>query len=409
VTDAAGRGRYRAAVWLLALSTAGFVAATVAYGAAPAAAAPDDALQRFFFAVVPLVLVAVGGVVAARRPRHVIGWLLLGSGWLFAVSALASGYAQHAGADGAPAAGLARWVALAGDMAFFPAFVLVGIVLPLVFPDGRLPSRRWRVVGWGIAIAAVAEALSIPLRALPAAAGQAGQLLYLVASALFPPLILAVAVAVVLRFRRATGIARLQFKWVALPTVLFFAFLVVNESGLVTGRAGQVALAVLFVVGFGGLPVGVGVAVLRYRLYAIDRIISRTLAYGLLTVVVVGLYAAGVVGLGAAVRTATGRASSDVVVALSTLTVAAVFQPARRHIQAGVERRFNRSRYDAQRTVEAFARQLRDAVDVGALTGDLHDVVAATVQPARSSLWLRAAGDDDRVSATPRRPPRSAR
>jgi hypothetical protein len=187
------------------------------------------------------------------------------------------------------------------------------------------------------------------------------------------------------RFRRTRGVERQQLRWVALATVLIALLAVVN---LATLALGAYALAPLV----GGLnppimSVGIGAAILRYRLYDLDRIISRTLAYGLLTVLLGGGYALVVVGLGQLL----GRESS-LVVAAATLAVAALFQPARRRIQQGVDRRFNRRRHDAAQTIATFSTRLRDQVDLTTLTGELLAVVDQTMQPTRTALWLRPRG-----------------
>jgi hypothetical protein len=192
----------------------------------------------------------------------------------------------------------------------------------------------------------------------------------------------AAAASLVVRFRRARGIERQQLRWVVLATMVVALLAVVNLAALALGAY---ALAPLV----GGLnpPIlsaAIGAAILRYRLYDLDRIISRTLAYGLLTVLLGLGYAALVLGLGQLL----GRDSS-LVVAAATLAVAAVFQPARRRVQQAVDRRFNRRRYDAGRTIQAFSAHLREEVDLDTLTGELLAVVEQTMQPTQASLWLR--------------------
>jgi hypothetical protein len=201
-----------------------------------------------------------------------------------------------------------------------------------------------------------------------------------------PVLILAVQASVVVRFRRARGEERQQLKW--------FTFIVAAELVLIPGLGGvaeQVAPVlgelVVFPVTVSLIPVAIGVAVLKYRLYDIDRVINRTLVYGLLTVVLGVIYTAGVFGLGQLLNPVTGE--SALAVAAATLTVAALFQPARRRVQAVVDRRFNRRRYDAAKTIEAFSTRLRDQIDRDTLTTELLAIVDQTMEPTRVSLWLR--------------------
>jgi hypothetical protein len=189
--------------------------------------------------------------------------------------------------------------------------------------------------------------------------------------------------SLVARFRRAGGVERQQLRWVALAGALVVPAAVVALAGMALAATDVVTWAIT--AWLAGLPLAIGAAVLRYRLYDLDRIVSRTLAYGLLTLLLGGGYAAVVLGLGQLL----GRDSSSLVVAAATLAVAAAFQPARRRIQRLVDRRFNRRRYDAARTVDAFAARLREQVDLDALSAELLAVVDQTMQPTMASLWLR--------------------
>jgi hypothetical protein len=216
------------------------------------------------------------------------------------------------------------------------------------------------------------------------------------ASAAVTYLGLVVAIAsLVVRSRRARGTERQQLRWVALAAWLSVLALVIVLAGLALGSDAIVNWAAGVLVAI--LPLGTGAAILRYKLYDLDRIVSRTVAYGLLTLLLGGGYAAVVLGLGQLL----GRDSS-LVVAAATLAVAAVFQPLRRRVQAAVDRRFNRRRHDAARVIEGFGRRLRDQVDLDTLTGELLAVVDQTMQPTRASLWLRprgAATATDRAAA----------
>ena len=346
----------------------------------------------------------VGAVVASRQPRHPVGWLLLALGLSLTAAGVTLATTNYEVAHAAPAAGLvARYV----PATIFVAMACNGLIL-LFTPTGHLPSPRWR--WWAGILAAtpvvllgvitlspgpgdrLIEAVDSPLdlRALD------GGLLvaYQAAAAVIIIVFVAAAWSLVGRFRRARGVERQQLRWVALATVLIAMLAVVNLAQLALGAY---ALAPLV----GGLtpPIlaaGIGAAILRYRLYDLDRIISRTLAYGLLTLLLGGGYALVVLGLGQLL----GR-ESPLVVAAATLAVAALFQPARHRVQAVVDRRFNRRRHDAARIIEGFGTRLRDQVDLDTLTAEVLAVVDQTMQPTQASLWLRPPGSASQDQRTP--------
>jgi hypothetical protein len=349
---------------------------------------------------IPYVLSAlsaatVGALLATRRPRHPVGWLLLALGLSVAVDGIANGYVAYgavARPEGLPAA---RHVAVYADNATLVGRVCIAFVL-LLTPTGSLPSPRWR---WWTRITAVAPAVLLGSRALlprpfyppfqsvpnPLAVHVlVGPLTVVwVASSIITYLGLVVAIAsLVVRFRRARGMERQQLRWVALAAWLSVLALLVILAGQVLDNDAMVTWAAGVLVAI--LPLGTGAAILRYRLYDLDRIISRTLAYGLLTVLLGGGYALVVLGLGQLL----GR-DSPLVVAAATLAVAAVFQPARRRIQRLVDRRFNRRRYNAARTIEGFAARLRQQVDLETVAAELLGVVDQTMQPTQAWLWLR--------------------
>jgi hypothetical protein len=335
-----------------------------------------------------------GAVVASRRPAHPVGWLLLALGLSLCAMGLAYGYtnygAAHPGA--AAAAGLvARWM----PTAIVVAGICLGLVL-LLTPTGTLPSPRWR--WWVGIIAATVVAMLLVVALAPGPAGRlvrpvaspqdlrafegAPLVAYQAAMAVTDLALVAAAASLVVRFRRARGIERQQLRWVALATVVLALLIVIVIVALALGRFDLAAITGSLCVVI--LPAAVGAAVLRYRLYELDRIISRTVAYGLLTVLLGSAYAGVVLGLGRLLPD-----SSSLTVAAATLAVAAVFQPARRRIQAVVDRRFDRRRYDAARTIQGFSARLRQQVDLDALTAELLTVVQQTVQPTSVSLWLR--------------------
>jgi hypothetical protein len=336
----------------------------------------------------------VGAVLASRRPRHPVGWLLLAQVAANLATGAAAQYLAWGLLPGGPLPAT-RYVALSYPASAGGGLLLLGFVL-LLTPTGSLPSPRWR--WWARAMVAVPLLLVVLVTLAPGPVDPSVQVLgspfefhglsgvLLVANQLalaFTTLAVAVcAGSLVARFRRAQGVERQQLRWVALAAAL----LVVAAGAALVGLALDATEVVTWAVSawVAGLPLAIGAAVLRYRLYDLDRIVSRTLAYGLLTLLLGGGYAAVVLGLGQLL----GRDSS-LVVAAATLAVAAVFQPARRRIQQAVDRRFNRRRHDAAETIQAFSTHLRDQLDLDTLRAELLAVVDQTMQPTQASLWLR--------------------
>ncbi|HEX8928477.1 MAG TPA: hypothetical protein VGA45_06135, partial [Actinomycetota bacterium] len=319
---------------------------------------------------------------------------LLALGLPVALSGVATGYANY-GLKARPGAlPAADWAALYHGVSVLIALAALQFVL-LLTPTGSLPSPRWR---WWARVAAAGPALLLvavtfgpftipPYQSLdkpPELPALDGVLLgaTVLAFAVIAAGLVAGAWSLVLRFRRARGTERLQLRWIALAAGVCGAGAVVVLAGMLLD-ATALFLLVLGVC-LAVLPLAVGAAILRYRLYDLDRIISRTLAWGLLTVLLGGGYAAVVLGLGALL----GRRSS-LLVAAATLALAAAFQPARRWVQRLVDRRFDRRRYDATRTIAAFSGRLRQQIDLDTLTAELLEVVEQTMQPTRASLWLR--------------------
>ena len=339
-----------------------------------------------------------GAVLAGRRPRHPVGWLLLTFGLVpQALSGAAEAYARY-GLLGRPGTlPGAEQVATLASATFVPGLSLICFIL-LLTPTGSLPSPRWR---WFARVAAAlpvaflaAWLLAVPQPdpesplasvrnsfAIPGLAG-VGMVVAGVASPAIALTMAGAAASLVGRFRRSRGSERQQLRWLALAAALAPPVVLVTAAAIATNRLVLAGWAIGLYLAL--LPLAIGAAILRYRLYDLDRVISRTLAYGLLTVLLGGGYAVVVLGLGRLL----GQDSS-LVVAAATLAVAALFQPLRRRVQRLVDRRFNRRRYDAARTVDAFATRLRDQVDLDALHGELLAVVDRTMQPTRASLWLR--------------------
>jgi hypothetical protein len=345
-----------------------------------------------------LVFLTVGAFLAGRRSANPVGWLLLAWGVVMAFGSFAGAYVDRGLVRDPGSVPGPDWVAWAEGVVWHPAFGLLAFLL-LLFPHGRLPSRRWRPFAWltvavylslSVSAACSPEAVRVyypqatpPVR-LPIAGLADTAFGWLLGGQL---LVLATAlVSLVLRLRRAPGEERQQVKW--------FVYTVVVVVVLFVATTLMIGFGALFPL-FGLIPVSVALAVFRYRLYDIDRLINRTLVYGLLTALLAGVYAGLVFLLGRLLDPAVGE--SSLAVAGSTLGVAALFGPARRRVQELVDRRFDRRRYDAARTVERFSARLRDQVDLDTLSAELLTVVDQTVQPASASLWLRAPGGARRV------------
>jgi len=346
--------------------------------------------------------VVVGALVATLRPDNAVGWLLLAIAISLAVPEVGLAYVRKPMSSGDFAA-----VWFAGWWQIVPYMLALGL-LPLVFPDGRLLSPRWRPVVWlgGIALALsiVGAALQpgpldVPIRVqnplgVGGGAADAVGIARWTGDTLRAVVGVLAAGSLAVRFRRARGVERQQLKWLVLVALVALAGLLVsNAAARLPGRwltpAGDIAWNVLLFAFVLGLPAAVGIAILRHRLYDIDLVIKRTLVYGSLTALLVATYLVLVLAFRLALDPLAGE--SDLAVAGSTLAVAALFRPARSRIQALVDRRLYRSRYDAARTLDGFSARLRDELDLETLGADLRAVVRDTMQPAHVSLWLREA------------------
>jgi hypothetical protein len=356
-------------------------------------------------AVIPASFAIVGILILGRQPRNPIGWILMviGLAWVVPLEPY-GGFAYSRGLPGGT-----LFIALSGPT-WVPPIGLMGTVLLLRFPDGNLPSPRWRKLEW-LAVTAIfvtVVAILFGPRDL-AEEGYAGLVNPLGIDALEPVLsalmvfillipitIAASAISLILRFRRSTGMERLQIKWLTSAAVAVAAiYLGAMLASLNTTWGGPTTPTwMLFLqnasfASFALIPIAIGFAILRYRLYDIDLVINKTLVYGSLTALLAGIYIGGVVGLGALVRAVTDQRGNALVIAASTLAVAALFRPARQKIQEFIDRRFYRRKYDAARTLEDFSARLRDDVDLDSLAGELVGVVRDTMQPSHVSLWLR--------------------
>jgi hypothetical protein len=342
----------------------------------------------------------LGGLIAARRPDNPYGWLWLAFGLSLAVAAFADAYAAVAlmsSPAGLPGLAPVLWL---GGLGFTAALSMFPFLF-LLFPTGRLPSPRWRPWAWAIvavgALMLIAAAFGSQTLAQEvvnplAVGGWLGGVLDRSINLGFVGLFVATALSAVtllLRLRRARGVERQQLKWFAYAAALLGAFILGDTLGLQTSGVVDVLVETLTLA---GVYAGIGIAVLRYRLYEIDRLVNRTLVYGTVTALL-GLVYAGAVLVLSQLFGGVGRDPPSWVVAGATLTVAALFQPARHRIQEAVDRRFNRRRYDMAKTIERFSARLRDEVDLDTLSAELLGVVDQTVQPTTASLWLRPSAE----------------
>jgi hypothetical protein len=349
-------------------------------------------LLSAWFAAILLVFGLVGALVASRLPANPIGWLFLALALLEGVYELTFGF-THAALHADPDADVA-WAAWVADWtgSLSPPFLAAALLL---FPDGRLPSPRWRWLLWGflpvVVLIFAASALApgptseFPSIGNPAGIAGATWLADVDTDPLMSALVVAAIAAVVVRFRRSHGVERQQVKWLAYAGGLLAAMLVFSgvAMNLLGADEDSIVAGFVFALFISGLPVAVGIAILRHRLYDIDLVIRRTLVYAVLTATLAATYLASVLLVGLAVG------ESGLAVAVSTLAVAALFRPALSRIQAVVDRRFYRRRYDAARTLEAFGGRLRDELDLETLVDDVRGVVRETVQPTHVSVWLR--------------------
>jgi hypothetical protein len=407
VTDAHGGGSGKGRIvgrlawllWAICLALAGLAIVFAVKRGRPLGEPVADILPAVTWTI---AFSLVGAVVASRRPRHRLGWIFCIVGLSQGLVTFTNEYAVYAlwTAPGSlPGGPFMAWLTTwdwAGSAPVLLTFV------PLLFPDGRLPSRRWRPVAWlsAVPIALLCGPIAIlywPLRG-PALVepGDFSQptpgalaVLYSMVGGLMLLCGLACALALLLRFRRAHGVERQQLKcFVFAAAVTLIAWWGLDQLG---AHGVQLGLAgVLLVPVAAAIPVAAGIAIVRYRLYDIDRLINRTLVYSLLTALLAVVYAGLVLVLGQLFG-GIGAQPPSWAVAGATLAVAALFQPARRRIQGLVDRRFNRRKYDAAKTVEAFSARLRDEVDLDALSAELLAVADQTIQPTTASLWLRPA------------------
>lgn len=376
---------------------------------------PSSARNTVFVTLLILAFSSVGALVASRRPDNPIGWLFLSGAFVWILGELALEYGVYTLITAPSALPAGVWMVWFGGWARGIGWFLIVAFLLLLFPNGRLPSPRWRPVLWGaigyvgfftfvIWLSPVSADTRLVFVRNPL--GLEIEILNLLVELLYftiPLLLVAGGAAVIARFRRSRGDERQQLKWfayaVAVMVVLFVLWFSLELSGLVAVGA------LVFTVPLMGLPIAVGVAILRYRLYDIDVIVNLTLVYGSLTATLAATYFGGVVLLQGAFRALTGQGSQLAIVA-STLLIAALFGPLRHWVQIFVDRRFYRSKYDAGRVLAGFSARLRNETDLGKLDEGLVATVRETVQPEHASLWLREPGTRE-ATFTPTAPGKS--
>jgi len=379
--------------WVLWVATVSIVVGALVLGLANR---PEVPLYEVTSTIIAPTFATLGASIVYRRPGNVMGWIFLAVGVLGGVQMFSGQYATVALApDGPtlPGGGLAAWFALlvqnwVGGCILF---------LVLLFPDGKLLSRRWRLLAWPmgtfIAVSLVIIAVSPgPLTEFPSASNPLGiegatlpEPMLAVGELVGAVCVVAVILSLILRFYFSRGEERLQLKWFTYATTVGISTPLLLSS--LAPAAFEVLGRLLWTLGFLSIPVSAGVAILKYRLYDIDRIINRTLVYAPLTAMLVALYVGGVVGLQYAFRALTGSGSQLAIVA-STLLIAALFNPMRRRVQNFIDHLFYRRQYDAAKTLEAFSAKLRDETDLEQLNADLLSTVRETMQPEHVSLWL---------------------
>jgi len=347
----------------------------------------------------------VGALIASHRPENPIGWIFLAVGFCYGLLFAGDEYAIYALLTnpvalpfGAEASWLGQWV-------WAPGVVLILVFLPLLFPDGHPPSHRWRPVGWlgvlSIGVAVVSSTILLwPERGPALVTGDENPshvvqvLVDFIALPMMSVAGLGAVISLFVRFRWARGEERQQIKWFASAAALTVVWLIVFAfvfEELLSAKGG-LPESIIFLSGLlvlPSIPIATSIAILRYRLYDIDRIINRTLVYGSLSAFLALVYFVGVATTQAIFRALTGQEQQPkLAVVVSTLVIAALFMPLRRHIQSFIDRRFYRRKYDARKTLEAFSAKLRDETDLNTLSDELVAVVRQTMQPAHVSVWL---------------------
>ena len=402
----------RVAAWL-AWSLCGLTLILVACVVAFEALYRVSLAGLFFLLVFVVPSALVGAVVASRQPRNPIGWFFVVSATCWAVNEATGRYAIYGLVIEPGSLPLAHLMAWPSTWMWLPGIALIIFFVPLYFPNGHLLSPRWRPVLWLALLFSVGFGVGFgaffPGEMDELSPGGAGDVpgivnplgiealrsldrvtqIEIILPVLLITIVLCSVASLVVRFRRSSGEERQQMKWLTYAAAAYFATLLLVMS-LPADSAWYRAVDSLSTLVLAGLPVAVGIAILKYRLYEIDLIINRTLVYGSLTLMLALIYFGGVATTQAIFGALTGQEEQpQLAVVVSTLVIAALFMPLRRRIQSFIDRRFYRRKYDARKTLEAFSTKLRDETDLEALSDDLVGVVRETMQPAHVSLWLR--------------------
>ncbi len=393
--------RPRGLAWVLWAATVSLVVSALVIGLANR---PEVPLYQVTSTIIAPTFATLGALISYRRPGNVMGWIFLATGVFTGVQMFSGQYAAVALApDGPtlPGGAHAAWFAAQTQNSYAVSILF----LVLLFPDGMLPSRRWRPLAWAIGVflagsLVVAALTPGPFPDFPSASNPFG-----VERAMPPESVLAAwqfgslacvvstLLCLIVRFYFSRGEERLQLKWFTYAAVVGLSTPLLLST--FTPAVFQMVGLFAWMLGFLSLPVSAGVAILKYRLYDIDLIINRTLVYGPLTAMLVALYVGGVLFLQYAFRALTGSESQLAIVA-STLLIAALFNPLRRRVQNFIDHLFYRRKYNAAKTLEEFSAKLRDETDIDTLNSELLSTVRKTVQPAHVSLWLRPDADPKR-------------
>jgi hypothetical protein len=365
-------------------------------------------------AVLTVAFSAVGALIASHRPGNSIGWIFCAVGLFQGLANFGYEYATYALIMRPGSLPLGAFMSWVGNWTWAPGLGLVLVFLPLLFPNGRPPSRRWWLAGWvgGASIVAITVLAAVflwpergPALLRPPTGEEQGPqwVLDVIVEYVAFPLMLAAGLAAVasllVRFRRSRGDERQQIKWFAYAAAVTLVWTFLIEGLPDSNPLFEFVTDALLVLVVPSIPIAAGIAIFRYRLYDIDRLVNRTLVYAALTASLALIYLGSVVGLQHVFR-ALGGGNSSLAVVASTLAIAALFNPLRRGIQAFIDRRFYRNRYDAAKALGAFTARLRDETDLGTLGEDLMGVVRETVQPAHASLWLLPVGRGEWIGGT---------
>jgi len=385
------------ALFVLSLGMVAFALASLVLPGAEALPSRPSLLTVVIVMCVMLSYPLVGTLIVTRRPDNPIGWLFVVLGLGFTVGPFSTEYIGRAQISGWPLPGavLVGWV---GNWSFVVNMGIAFAWIPLLFPTGRLPGRRWRIVAWAVAITMALGAAAIALRPGPLDATNLGDLdnpfgapglttvLAAIEALYFPAIAILGVICIAslfVRFRSSPPVERQQIKWLMLATA---SFIVTLGASLATQVEAAFLLSLLAAA---GIPISAGIAILRYRLWDIDRVVSRSIGWAVVTGILATVFAALVVILQAVLAPVTSE--NTLAVAASTLVAFALFQPLRRRVQRAVDRRFNRARYDAQETAAGFAQRLRAEADMRSVLADLSDTTESALAPMSLAVWVRPA------------------